>query len=220
MLLPYGRISCDYIGDVTILSWLYDPSSEDSYQTGHSLSFSVWSESSLPAWRNLRALPIHREISRSFSSKSRGVSLRNVAGVLREHLRSFSAKYRGGNPRWNKWFFFFSRKKLFRARGVARRNAKKELLSCADLYVNQSQSTSLMTSMLRRYIAGYTDAYSWRYPIRRRITFASALELMHYLIYSDILWTFVKNCLTKKGSIGEYLIFQNGDKHCTIGLKK
>ena len=27
---PYGLTSCDYIGDVTILSGLYDPSSKDS----------------------------------------------------------------------------------------------------------------------------------------------------------------------------------------------
>ena len=33
-----------------------------------------------------------------------------------------------------------------------------------------------MTSVLRRYITEYTDANSWRYPIRRRVTFASALE--------------------------------------------
>ena len=43
-------------------------------------------------------------------------------------------------------------------------------------YANQSQATLLMTSMLRRYIAEYTDANSLRYPIRRRVTFASALE--------------------------------------------
>ena len=44
-------------------------------------------------------------------------------------------------------------------------------------YVNQSQATSLMTSGLRRYIAEYTVANSWRYPIRRRVIFADALEL-------------------------------------------
>ena len=43
-------------------------------------------------------------------------------------------------------------------------------------YVNQSQVTPLMTSVLRRYIAEYTDANSWRYPIRPRVTFASTLE--------------------------------------------
>ena len=40
-LLLYGRTSCDYIGDVTILSWFYDPLSEDSYQAGNSLNFSI-----------------------------------------------------------------------------------------------------------------------------------------------------------------------------------
>ena len=43
-------------------------------------------------------------------------------------------------------------------------------------YVTQSQATSLITSVLRRYIAEYTDANYWCYPIRRRVTFASALE--------------------------------------------
>ena len=32
---------CNYIGGIMILSWFYDPSSEDSYLAGHSLSFSV-----------------------------------------------------------------------------------------------------------------------------------------------------------------------------------
>ena len=41
--------------------------SEDTDQPGHSLSFTLWSESSLSAWRNLRPyLPI--AISRSFSA--------------------------------------------------------------------------------------------------------------------------------------------------------
>ena len=43
-------------------------------------------------------------------------------------------------------------------------------------YVIQSQATSFMTSVFRRYIAEYTDAKFWRFPIRRRVTFASALE--------------------------------------------
>ena len=123
---PYGRTSCDYIGDVMILSWFYDPSSEDSYQAGHSLSFSVWSESSLPAWRKLRSLPTHREFSRSFYAKSRGVSPRNVAEFLRELLRSFSAKFRGENPRRNKWFLFFSAKKIIsRKRCTAAKREKR-----------------------------------------------------------------------------------------------
>ena len=45
------------------------------------------------------------------------------------------------------------------------------------LYVNQSQAMSFITSVLRRYIAKHTDANSWRYPIRPRVLFASALEL-------------------------------------------
>ena len=34
----------------------------------------------------------------------------------------------------------------------------------------------VMTSDLRQYIAEYTVANFWRYPIRRRVTYASALE--------------------------------------------
>ena len=76
----------------------------------------------------------HREISRSFSAK--------FAECLREMSRSFSANFCGVSPR--KFaektlgeisdFYFSPRKKLLRARGVPRRNAKKELLSWADLY--------------------------------------------------------------------------------------
>ena len=123
LFLPYGRTSCDLIGDVTILSWFYDPSNENSYQAGHSLSFSIWSESSLSAWRNLRSLTTHRKISRSSSAKCRGISPRSVAEFLRELSRSVSAKFLRENPRRNNWFFFSAKN----ARGVPRRNAKKEL---------------------------------------------------------------------------------------------
>ena len=36
----------------------------------------------------------------------------------------------------------------------------------------------VMTSDLRQYIAEYTVANFWRYPIRRRVTYASALEFL------------------------------------------
>ena len=41
----------------------------------------------------------------------------------------------------------------------------------------------VMTSDLRQYIAEYTVANFWRYPIRRRVTYASALELPLDLIF-------------------------------------
>ena len=61
-------------------------------------------------------------------------------GVFCKISRSFSSKLRGENPRRNKLFLFFSAKKIFRARGVPRRNAKKKkkkkkLFSWADLYI-------------------------------------------------------------------------------------
>ena len=40
----------------------------------------------------------------------------------------------------------------------------------------------VMTSDLRQYIAEYTVANFWRYPIRRRVTYASALE---YILYQN-----------------------------------
>ena len=42
----------------------------------------------------------------------------------------------------------------------------------------------VMTSDFRQYIAEYTVANFWRYPIRRRVTYASALE---YIFSSDLL---------------------------------
>ena len=77
-------------------------------------------------------------------AKFRGISPRSLAECLREMSRSFStnfrgvssAKFHGENPRRNKWLLFFSaKKKLFRARSVPRRNAKKELFSWADMCV-------------------------------------------------------------------------------------
>ena len=62
--------------------------------------------------------------------------------------RSFSANFRRVSP-WNftlgeiSNFYFSPRKKIFCARGVSRRNAKKELFSWADLYIapGQEQTT-------------------------------------------------------------------------------
>ena len=53
-------------------------------------------------------------------------------------------------------------------------------------YVNQTQVTSLMTSVLQRYIAEYTDTNSWHYPIRCRVTFTSALEYFLSQVYSRV----------------------------------
>ena len=39
------------------------------------------------------------------------------------------------------------------------------------------QATSLMTTVLWQCIAEFTDTNSWRYPVRRHVTFASALGL-------------------------------------------
>ena len=47
-------------------------------------------------------------------------------------------------------------------------------VSYVNHYVDQSLATLLMMSGFRRYIAEYTVANSWRYPIRRRVIFASA----------------------------------------------
>ena len=45
----------------------------------------------------------------------------------------------------------------------------------------------VMTSDLRQYIAEYTVANFWRYPIRRRVTYASALECS--FTFFLILWS-------------------------------
>ena len=42
----------------------------------------------------------------------------------------------------------------------------------------------VMTSDLRQYIAEYTVAIFWRYPIRRRVTYASALECFMVTIFT------------------------------------
>ena len=45
---------------------------------------------------------------------------------------------------------------------------------------------SLMTSVLQRYIAEYSNANSWPYPIRHRVTFASALEFLVTILLSKV----------------------------------
>ena len=79
-------------------------------------------------------LPIAK-CSWSVSAKSRGVSPRNLAEFFRELFRvspqNFTEKTLGEISD----FYFSPRKQLFRARGVPRRNARKELFSWADLYM-------------------------------------------------------------------------------------
>ena len=54
----------------------------------------------------------------------------------------------------------------------------------------------VMTSDLRQYIAEYTVANFWRYPIRRRVTYASALELSVsvYVVVLDVHLSIYKFC--------------------------
>ena len=76
-------------------------------------------------------------------AKFRGVSSRNLAEFLREMSRIFFANLREVSPRnfaektigEISDLYFSPRKKLFRARDVSLRNAKKELVSWADLYI-------------------------------------------------------------------------------------
>ena len=44
----------------------------------------------------------------------------------------------------------------------------------------------VMTSDLRQYIAEYTVANFWRYPIRRRVTYASALEFKLIMFHNNV----------------------------------
>ena len=54
----------------------------------------------------------------------------------------------------------------------------QQSLPAAYIYLSTNEKWRyLMTSGLRQYIAGYTVANLWRYPIRRRVTYASALKV-------------------------------------------
>ena len=97
--------------------------------------FSVWSESSQSTWRN-QSLGTYREMSRSFSAKCRGVSQQTFA----EFLWDISRRKLGEISD----FYFSPRKHLFRARGVPRRHAKKELLGrSVRSFVAKQQMTRL-----------------------------------------------------------------------------
>ena len=52
---------------------------------------------------------------------------------------------------------------------------KRQVLRANQMPANEKQRY-VMTSDLRQYIAEYTVANFWHYPIRRRVTYASALE--------------------------------------------
>ena len=66
----------------------------------------------------------------------------------------------------------------------------------------------VMTSDLRQYIAEYTVANFWRYPIGRRVTYASALELCLYPVYPYYLDTLTsyQTCSKSWKSPFDYLL--------------
>ena len=78
-------------------------------------------------------------------------------------------KFEYGYPHSNVLFNLYTSKTLYFVQNVS-------FVSYVNHYVDQSLATMLMTSGFRRYIAEYTVANSWRYPIRRRVIFSSALE--------------------------------------------
>ena len=103
---------------------------------------------------------------------------RRVSGALKCNFRRHNWRYTSPNeyfeygyPHSNALFNIYSSKAQHFAPNWSFVSNVKQLF-------NQSQATSLMTSVLRRYIAEYTDANSWRYPIRHHVAFASALEFI------------------------------------------
>ena len=80
---------------------------------------------------NLRSLPTHRKISRSFSAKFRGVSPRNVsANFCGVSPRNFAEKTLGEIS-----VFFFSAKNNISHKGCTAAKREKDLFSWADLYM-------------------------------------------------------------------------------------
>ena len=86
------------------------------------------------------------------------------------------AKFRGVSPRnfaektlgEISDFYFSPRKKIFRARGVPRRNAKKELFSWADLYIaNGKKSCSILQQFTGRKCVTLLGAVLRRHPSHR-----------------------------------------------------
>ena len=69
--------------------------------------------------------PIHREISQSYSAKSRGDSLRNFAKKTLGEISDFNVY-----PRFFFFFFFF-----FFRKGCSAAKREKEFFSWADLFI-------------------------------------------------------------------------------------
>ena len=102
---------------------------------------------------------------------------RRVSGAVKRFFRPYNRWYtypnenfEYGYPHSNALFNIYSTKHSFLHQTEAPSATQNN-------YVNQSQATSLMTSVLRRYIAEYTDANSSRYPIRRRVYIRKCIRI-------------------------------------------
>ena len=100
---------------------------------------------------------------------------RRVSGAVKHDFRPYIRRYTTPNekfeycyPHSNVLFNYKHRKMLCFSRNVS---------VTYNHDVNQSKATLLMTLGFRRYITEYIVANFLRYPIRRRVTFSSALEL-------------------------------------------
>ena len=91
-------------------------------------------------------------------------------------------KFEHGNPHSNALLTFSLQKDSENELSCAYKSSGCQLHKTAcQLHISIHLSTNeqrryVMTSGLRPYIAGFTIANLWRYPIRRRVAFASALD--------------------------------------------
>ena len=116
---------------------------------------------------------------------------RGVSGAVKRDFRTYirwytspNENYEYGYPNSNTLLTFYLQKdsKNFFGSPVRPADASciKPLASCIFSLVNHEKRRYIMTSGSRQYIAGYTVANLWRYPIRRRVAYACAFECPFY----------------------------------------
>ena len=98
-----------------------------------------------------------------------------ISNDIPPQMKKFEYGYRHSNALLN--FYLQKTAKMYFIAPLcpAAASCIKPLASCIYSLANEKRRY-VMTSGFQQYIAGYTVANLWRYPIRRRIAFASALE--------------------------------------------
>ena len=103
-----------------------------------------------------------------------------MSGAIKRDVRMYIRRYTSPNENFEYGTAFWCTINIFPSKRQQKCTLLRlyvQRLPAAYIHLSTNEKRSyIMTSGFQQYIAGYTVTNLWRYPIRRRVAFASALE--------------------------------------------